>query len=289
MTLSLRLVLVVSALALPGAAKAQGEDGSAEATAAPSTSCNDRVRNGGESDVDCGGGRECPACGGGRACNEDKDCASGACDRTNPNGAARCLEQAVRAERRAWSVDVGVGAMAHYGFQPPAGESAPPASPGMSFTFAPSLVVLFGPRSSWGFLLTGGSSARALVTNDDYSGVKAEFHYGMVGVCVVALDHSIGQLLACGGALVGYLESSDLRPDSIVRDEPFVGGPFGGGRFSIGDRSQATTKLFPYLGMNLAVPLARAGFTSKRLGTVARFETSPVSFVGEAGIALRFH
>ena len=40
--------------------------------------CGDGVKNGAESDADCGGGM-CPACGGGRACLMPADCVSGAC------------------------------------------------------------------------------------------------------------------------------------------------------------------------------------------------------------------
>jgi cysteine-rich repeat protein len=41
-------------------------------------SCNDQVANGGESDVDCGGGGACPRCGPGLACLGNADCQSGA-------------------------------------------------------------------------------------------------------------------------------------------------------------------------------------------------------------------
>ncbi|MEZ4394166.1 MAG: hypothetical protein R3A48_24090 [Polyangiales bacterium] len=40
--------------------------------------CDDRVRNGGETDVDCGGGG-CPACARCLSCAADRDCADGAC------------------------------------------------------------------------------------------------------------------------------------------------------------------------------------------------------------------
>jgi hypothetical protein len=42
--------------------------------------CNDQIRNGDETDVDCGGGGACRACAGGRTCRVADDCASGACD-----------------------------------------------------------------------------------------------------------------------------------------------------------------------------------------------------------------
>ncbi|MGZ3407424.1 MAG: hypothetical protein ACXVAN_13340 [Polyangia bacterium] len=46
--------------------------------AAPAASCFDRVRNGDETDVDCGGG--CGPCAGGDACTQPSDCATQACD-----------------------------------------------------------------------------------------------------------------------------------------------------------------------------------------------------------------
>jgi FG-GAP-like repeat/FG-GAP repeat len=42
--------------------------------------CNDQIRNGDETDVDCGGGGACRACAGGRTCRVADDCASGACN-----------------------------------------------------------------------------------------------------------------------------------------------------------------------------------------------------------------
>jgi hypothetical protein len=41
--------------------------------------CADRMKDGAETDVDCGGGA-CPACAIGRACAEGSDCVSGVCD-----------------------------------------------------------------------------------------------------------------------------------------------------------------------------------------------------------------
>lgn len=46
--------------------------------ATPAASCFDRVRNGDESDVDCGG--SCGPCAGGGACRAASDCQTGACD-----------------------------------------------------------------------------------------------------------------------------------------------------------------------------------------------------------------
>ncbi|HEX3478698.1 MAG TPA: VCBS repeat-containing protein [Kofleriaceae bacterium] len=47
---------------------------------APDPQCDDQIRNGDETDVDCGGGGACRACAGGRTCRVADDCASGACD-----------------------------------------------------------------------------------------------------------------------------------------------------------------------------------------------------------------
>lgn len=44
----------------------------------PAPTCTDAVRNGGESDVDCGG--PCAACADGRGCSSEADCVSGVCD-----------------------------------------------------------------------------------------------------------------------------------------------------------------------------------------------------------------
>ena len=40
--------------------------------------CTDKVKNGAETDIDCGGGT-CPTCAVGKACSAGKDCASGTC------------------------------------------------------------------------------------------------------------------------------------------------------------------------------------------------------------------
>jgi hypothetical protein len=51
--------------------------------------CNDAVKNGAESDVDCGGGT-CPKCGSGKTCNVSADCASSTC--TGGTCAASCTD-----------------------------------------------------------------------------------------------------------------------------------------------------------------------------------------------------
>ncbi len=44
----------------------------------PAPTCSDAVKNGNETDVDCGGGT-CPPCGTAKACQGSRDCASGVC------------------------------------------------------------------------------------------------------------------------------------------------------------------------------------------------------------------
>lgn len=48
-------------------------------TAAPQDRCTDRIRDGAETDVDCGGGT-CPACAASRACLAPADCQTGGCE-----------------------------------------------------------------------------------------------------------------------------------------------------------------------------------------------------------------
>src|SRR5258708_5951733 len=47
-------------------------------TEAPGPVCNDLIKNGDESDVDCGG-VVCPGCASGKKCNGDTDCLSSLC------------------------------------------------------------------------------------------------------------------------------------------------------------------------------------------------------------------
>jgi hypothetical protein len=42
------------------------------------TTCSDRLKNGTETDIDCGGGL-CPGCGGGKGCLTASDCRSAVC------------------------------------------------------------------------------------------------------------------------------------------------------------------------------------------------------------------
>ncbi|AWV88584.1 hypothetical protein [Bradymonas sediminis] len=53
--------------------------GDAEADSSPQATCEDGVKNGSETGVDCGGG-ECPACSQGLGCAVAQDCESGVCE-----------------------------------------------------------------------------------------------------------------------------------------------------------------------------------------------------------------
>jgi hypothetical protein len=44
----------------------------------PSATCSDGIKDGGETDVDCGG--SCPSCAMGQACQSNSDCITGLCD-----------------------------------------------------------------------------------------------------------------------------------------------------------------------------------------------------------------
>ncbi len=52
--------------------------------------CNDGVKNGGETDRDCGGFTSCPRCGTGLGCGIPGDCSSGVCGVTNACAAPAC-------------------------------------------------------------------------------------------------------------------------------------------------------------------------------------------------------
>jgi hypothetical protein len=82
-------------------------------------SCSDRVKNGQESDVDCGG--SCGPCDLGRLCNSDTDCASGACDPDT----GRCVEACVSGACACEVCDAGCEA----GSCDPACEGGPCGSP----------------------------------------------------------------------------------------------------------------------------------------------------------------
>jgi hypothetical protein len=61
-----------------GACRNTCSSGVCAASACQAPRCDDRVRNGGETDVDCGGGG-CPACARCLSCAADRDCVDGAC------------------------------------------------------------------------------------------------------------------------------------------------------------------------------------------------------------------
>ena len=73
------------------------------ATAAPEDTCHDRVIDGDETDVDCGG--SCAACASAAACNAPADCQSGGCDAGHCR-AATCTDGA----RDGFESDVDCGA-----------------------------------------------------------------------------------------------------------------------------------------------------------------------------------
>jgi hypothetical protein len=59
-------------------------------TVAPANPCRDRVANGDETDVDCGG--PCQPCADGLACSVAADCQSNACGQLGSCGAASCTD-----------------------------------------------------------------------------------------------------------------------------------------------------------------------------------------------------
>ena len=66
-------------------------------------SCEDDVKNGGETDVDCGGS-QCPLCPAGRACSDFSECASQRCVD------AQCLDTACEDEvMNGTEIDIGCG------------------------------------------------------------------------------------------------------------------------------------------------------------------------------------
>jgi hypothetical protein len=67
------------------------EPGSSECA---SVSCGDELRNGAESDVDCGG-PECPDCADGESCGDGADCASGVCGPADTCSAPACGDGAL--------------------------------------------------------------------------------------------------------------------------------------------------------------------------------------------------
>jgi hypothetical protein len=85
----------------------EGEDGAAPGDGAEGDHCTNGVRDGDESDVDCGG--SCPRCAAGKSCVANTDCQSGSCR------AAVCAQSWPLAFAPAVSVPVGPGPAAIIG------------------------------------------------------------------------------------------------------------------------------------------------------------------------------
>jgi hypothetical protein len=156
-----------------------------------SATCGDGVRNGDESDVDCGG--ECPACERGNSCRVPTDCYSGRCaawiceERSRPKGTAVPLgyrveqseaDGAAIARNLGW-VSLGVG----YGTAYVAALSLPGE---VSWLYAP----VVGP---WVTIAHPGQHLRGLLVVD-------------------ALLQTLGAGLLVGGIATGG--------EQLVRDEP---------------------------------------------------------------------
>jgi hypothetical protein len=88
-------------------------------------SCTNFVRDGDESDIDCGG-RDCAACGDGRTCNSNADCASGMCSTTS-----HCQEGAFTVPSNVYAIRGGAAAIVAPGTQ--AGYAITAAVGGSSF------------------------------------------------------------------------------------------------------------------------------------------------------------
>jgi hypothetical protein len=73
---------------------AGSSDGDAGSSDAGTPSCGDRIQNGSETSVDCGG-LDCPACGAGMGCQSPGDCTSGLCTSNRCEPAATCSNQEI--------------------------------------------------------------------------------------------------------------------------------------------------------------------------------------------------
>jgi hypothetical protein len=91
----------------------------------PTHSCTDFVRNGDETDIDCGG-HDCAPCGDGRVCSVNTDCASSVCSATS-----HCQEGAFTVPSDVYSIAGGAGALVVPGTQ--AGYAITAAAGGSSF------------------------------------------------------------------------------------------------------------------------------------------------------------
>jgi hypothetical protein len=89
-------------------------DGVCAAGVCAAPTCNDGVRNGRESGVDCGGATMCPRCADGQSCTASSDCANGSCDAptmTCMSAAATCSDGIQNSTET--DVDCGGTNMAH--------------------------------------------------------------------------------------------------------------------------------------------------------------------------------
>lgn len=84
---------VAGVCAVPDSSTGPGtqDAGSSSPEAAPAPSCLDGVRNGFETDVDCGG-VDCPNCGPGRSCQVPADCVTSVCFPSHVCGTAECTD-----------------------------------------------------------------------------------------------------------------------------------------------------------------------------------------------------
>jgi hypothetical protein len=91
----------------------------------PAHSCTNFVRDGDETDIDCGGAT-CPRCGDGRMCVANSDCASGMCSATS-----HCQEGSFTVPTDVYAIRGGAGALVAPGTQ--AGYAITSAVGGSSF------------------------------------------------------------------------------------------------------------------------------------------------------------
>jgi hypothetical protein len=177
------------------------------------------------------------------------------------------------------SAELGLGVLAHGGFQPFFLGNGVPFKPSVAVAIAPSVVVLLPPHRSWGILFAGAFSLPSTVISRSDDVFEVSFKYGVLGPCWVATEGRAAHALLCSGALVGYLAGGGQDR------QPWVAGPFVQGRLSFGDR-RGTGAAFPYLAFGLVVPIARAEFTDQYHST--SFGSSAVAGTADVGVAFRF-
>ncbi len=74
-----------------GSAGSAGAGGQAGQDSGAAPTCTDKLKNGSESDVDCGG--SCPTCANGKTCNDGGDCTSAYCNATCQPPPAACSDK----------------------------------------------------------------------------------------------------------------------------------------------------------------------------------------------------